>query len=415
MPAVPAGDVTRHARVKKQAAVGLLPVTLATIAGNALSYLLLVLAARWLRPVEYSETVTLLNVLLVGSVPCLALQAVAARRTATGTPRGVLRLGALVGVVTALVTIAISPGVVAFLRLPSPIGVLLVALAFPFAAVQGTAQGIMQGMRRFRALAAVTFAGIFGRSALGLAGLAVTGTAAGTLAAVSAGNAAAASCLVGASPRVGAWARQSWPQARNLLAELAHASHAYGTFLLLTTADVLLARHVLPVAAAAGYAAGSVLTRIALWLPQSLVTVLFPALTDASRHGRVVARGVAALAGVGLVLVAGSLALHHQVWSLVAGDRYAADATHAWLFVLLGSCLAVTQFALVAGLAVRSAALTGLLWLTLLVEATTVLNLGAPSVGSVAGTACVVNLLAAAAGVAIRTRTRRHRLAPRPG
>lgn len=380
-------------------------VTLATVAGNALSYALLVVAARWLAPGQYSEVVTLLNVLLVGSVPSLALQAVAARRTKIGDNEGLLRLASTVGVAAAAAAAVASPALAAFLHLSSVAGVLVVALAFPFIALQGTVQGIFQGLERFRAVAVVTFLGIFGRSAIGLAGLALFGTAVGTVSAVTLGVVVAAALAVMACPHLRARPDSAHQGMRTLLAEVTHASHAYGVFMVLTTADVLLARHVLPASAAGAYAAGSVLTRISLWLPQSIATVLFPSLTDHARHRILVARAVTALALLGAVSVGGGWLLHDHVWAFVAGHRYAGRAGEVWLFILLGACLAITQFLLVAGLAVRNVVLTVVLWLTVAVEAASVLSLRAPTVHSVVATVCAVNLVAVGVAVVIRTRT----------
>lgn len=386
----------------QRSTTGLLPVTAATFAGNALSYLLLAAAARVLHPGDYSEVVTLLNLLLVGSVAMLALQVVAARRCTTGDASGVLRLAGLVGGTATALVLAMAIGIVDFLHLPGGLGVLLVAASLTFLALQGAAQGLLQGLMQFRPLAGVTFLGLLGRSAGGLIGLVLSRTAVSTLVGLGIGIAASSLVTVLVCPPVRGWHRQGWPQLRTMLAEVTHAVHAYGLFLLLTSADVLLARHVLPATAAGAYAAGSVLTRIAVWLPQSLAIVLFPSLTDMARHRRLVLRAVAALIGLAVAMAGGSWVLRGWVWAVVAGSHYSGTAGLAWLFVLLGGALALTQFALVAGLAVRSTALTAVLWCTVAVEVAAVLVLRSPGVLAVVGTACLVNVAGAAVAVVVR-------------
>ena len=145
--------------------------------GNALSYLLLLAAARRLGSADYAELVTLFNLLLIGSVPSFALQAVAARRVATGAAEGLLAAGTVVGVVAALVIAGLSPLLVAFLHLPGLTGPLLVALSMPGTALQGLCQGIWQGEQRLTGLAVATFAGTAGRSGAALLGLFAGGTA----------------------------------------------------------------------------------------------------------------------------------------------------------------------------------------------------------------------------------------------
>jgi hypothetical protein len=384
---------------------GLIGVTGAGWLGNVLSYLLVLLAARRLSSDDYAAVVTLINLLLVGSVPSFALQAVGARRTAVGEERGLWQAGLLTGVGAGVLLAVISPALRAFLHLPSLYGLLLVALALPATAVQGLCQGVVQGEQRFTELAGITFVGIVGKALAGLIGLVVFGTATATIAALVIGVIIAAIGSAIALPEL----RRSRHGGRRLLlplvAEAGHASHAYGIFLLLSVSDVLLARHVLASHPAAVYAAGSILTKGTLWLPQSVANVLFASLVDAERHRRIFIRAVAGIAGV-----AGAIAL--LCWpagwiaaKVVAGNRYPELGSEIWQFAVLGGCLAVLQFTLVAGLAVRNLGVIVLIWLTVLAEAVGVFSLGGhPSVHSVIGLMDLINLVSAAAAIGLRLR-----------
>src|SRR5882757_915160 len=89
---------TRSAR----SAGELMAVPVCSIGANALAYLLLLAGAHTLHRGTYGELVALLGVLLVGTVPSLALQMVTARRVATGSdlrglPTATLVLGAGAG------------------------------------------------------------------------------------------------------------------------------------------------------------------------------------------------------------------------------------------------------------------------------------------------------------------------------
>jgi hypothetical protein len=385
---------------QQTSARGLLGVTAAGWLGNALSYLLLLSAARRLGTADYAELVTLLNLLLIGSVPSFALQAVAARRVATGSADGLLAAGTLIGSAAALLTALLSPALVAFLHLPGLAGPLLVAVSMPGTALQGLCQGVWQGEQRLTGLAVSTFVGTAGRSGAGLLGLFLGGTSTAAVAALAVGVSVPAAGCVLALPELRARGRRAL---RSLIGEASHASHAYGVFLLLSVSDVLLARHVLSTAAAAVYAAGSVLTKASLWLPQSVANVLFASLTDHDRHHRVFARAVAGLAALAVALVTGSWLLSGLVTEVVGGGRYPQLRGDAWLFALLGSCLAVLQFSLVAGLAVRSVVVTALIWATVATEAVVALNLGPnPSVGRVIALMAALNLLTALGAVLLR-------------
>jgi len=383
---------------------GLIGVTGAGWLGNMLSYLLVLLAARRLSSNDYAALVTLINLLLVGSVPSFALQAVAARRVAVGEERGLWQAGLLTGLGAGVVLAAISPLLATFLHLPSLFALLLVALALPATAVQGLCQGVVQGEQRFSWLAAITFVGIVGKSLGGLIGLVVFGTATATIAALVIGVIAAAAGSAIVLPEL----RRGWQAGRRLLpliAEAAHASHAYGAFLLLSVSDVLLARHVLPSHAAAVYAAGSIVTKGTLWLPQSVANVLFASLVDAERHRRIYIRAVAGIAGVAAAIALCCWPFGWIAARVVAGDRYPELGSVIWQFAVLGGCLAIVQFSLVAGLALRKLAVIVLMWLTVLAETVGVFSLGAhPSVRAVISLMDLINLVSAAVAVGLRLR-----------
>ncbi len=394
---------------------GLIGVTVAGWLGNILSYLVLLTAARILGAADYAELVTLFNLLLVGSVPSFALQAVAARRMATGQAEGLWQAGLSIGTGAAVLIVAIAPLLVAFLHLTGGFGLLFVALALPGTAIQGLCQGVLQGEQRFAGLAATTFVGIAGKSFAGLVGLFVFGGAGATMLAIAIGVSLAAIGSAFALPELRRRGHAGLRLLGPLIAECAHASHAYGAFLLLSVSDVLLARHVLPTSAAALYAAGSILTKATLWLPQSVANVLFASLTDSERHHRVFARAVLSLAGLAAALTAACWLLGPLAATIVGGNKYPALGSQIWLFAVLGGCLAILQFTLVAGLAVRSLGVIVLIWLTVLAEAIVVLNLGgSPSTREVIGAVCLINLVSAAGAVALRLTGRASgRLLPR--
>jgi hypothetical protein len=384
---------------------GLIGVTGAGWLGNVLSYLLVLAAARRLGSDDYAALVTLINLLLVGSVPSFALQAVGARRMAIGEERGLWQAGLLTGLGAGLLVVAISPLLRSFLHLPSLLGLLLVAVALPATAVQGLCQGVVQGEQRFRALAVITFVGIVGKALAGLVGLLIFGTATSSMAAIAIGVIAASAGSAIALPELRQRAHGGRRLLVPLIGEAAHASHAYGVFLLLSVFDVLLARHVLPGRAAAVYAAGSILTKGTLWLPQSVANVLFASLVDSERHHRVFARAVAGIAGVAGAIALGCWPFGWIAATVVAGDRYPELGSEIWQFAVLGGCLAVLQFTLVAGLAVRSLGVTVLIWLTVLAEAVGVFALGGhPSVRAVIGLMDVINLVSVTVAIMLRLR-----------
>ena len=189
---------------------------------NAGNYAFNVVMAFLLGPEAYGALAALLAVVLVGSVPGLALQAVVARRTALAGPGGpagdgggggsgaawpgVWWLVGRAGLGLVVLTVLAGPGLVLFLHLDSAVPVGWLALALAPTPLLFAVQGLLQGRERFGALAAVMLAGALVKLAIGLAlvaaGLGVSGAmagvAAGALLAALAGLRLAAPAIPGA-------------------------------------------------------------------------------------------------------------------------------------------------------------------------------------------------------------------------
>ncbi|HEY3631879.1 MAG TPA: hypothetical protein VGL21_13305 [Jatrophihabitantaceae bacterium] len=374
-------------------------VTAAGLGANLLSYLVLLVAVHALSSSSYGQLVVLLNVLLVGTVPSFAVQTVIARRVAIGDTPGTARATAIVAVIAAGLLAAITPALNAFLHLSHGGDLLLVAAALPGVTALGLYQGVLQGQRRFAELGTVLTVAAVGRSGCGLIGLAIghgsTATLLGTLLGVTA-------CAAVVGIRTGHPLKPG--PAGPALREIGHALHAHGTFWFLSTLDLLLARHVLSSHLSAVYATGSVVTRAAIWLPQSVATLVFAHLTDAERHVRTLRRAVLVVAGAGGVVIAGTAALPSLVAKVVGGGRYPQLVPSCWMFATLGASLAVLQLGMVAGLALRRTRQTIILWTTIVADTVLVLTVGSHGgIAPVVGTVTAVTAAAALASVAVGT------------
>ena len=347
---------------------------------NAGNYAFNVVMAFLLGPEAYGALAALLALVLVGSVPGLALQAVVARRVAlAGSGRapsgdswpGVRWLVGRAGLALALLTVAIGPGLVLFLHLDSAVPVLWLALALAPTPLLFAVQGLLQGRERFGALAAVLLAGAGVKLAVGLAlvaaGLGISGAMAGVaagglLAALAGLRLAARGSGVAApapgSPGQGAVdsrgnrpsgqgavdSRGNQPSGSATLPsgapppqraaaagpegvaaarpsstwwrEVGGATTGLLGLFLLANVDVLLARHYLDRAAAGRYALGAVVAKIAFWAPQFVVTVIFPRLVGATDPRRLLGGSALLIAGFG-GLLAGGLAVADRVGLIV--------------------------------------------------------------------------------------------------
>ncbi len=374
----------------------------AMILANAASYLLLLIGARQLPRAEYGELLSLLGVLLVATVPALAIQTIAARRTAvTGTDAALMRATLTVGGFAAAALLLCAPALYVFLHLSGPWGLAAIVAAVPGLTALGTLQGTAQGGRRFAALAGFTMATVGGRSVGGLLGLLAGNSATWCLAGAAIGvTFLAATSLAWASPRRRRVAAEPEPL-RDILVEAVHAAHGHGAFLLVTSIDVLLARHVLSGSAAGTYAAGSVVTRTALWLPQSIAVLLFASFTDHTRHRRAYAQAVAATTVVGMATVAGVALLGRFTVSVVAGARFHILDGSIWIFAVIGAALAVLQLSVVAGLALRRRGRIVTIWAVAIADVLLVLTNHPHQAVAVARLLAVVSLVGAGASVVV--------------
>jgi O-antigen/teichoic acid export membrane protein len=365
-----------------------------------------------LGPEAYGALAALLALVLVGSVPGLALQAVVARRTtlarsgrAVGAWPGAGWLVGRAGLGLVLLTVLIGPVLVLFLHLDSAVPVLWLALALAPTPLLFAVQGLLQGRERFGALAAVMVAGAAVKLAAGLALVALGFGVSGAMAGVAAGGllAALAGLRLTAPGRPGAARPGSVDNPAHPSSgwwrEVGTATTGLLGLFLLANVDVLLARHYLDRAAAGRYALGAVVAKIAFWAPQFVVTVVFPRLVGAADPRRLVGGSALLIAGFG-GLLAGVLALADRVGLVVPvlGGGYAGLGPLLPLFAALGTALALVQLLLFEGIATRDRRMGRAVAVALVAEVALVAGPLHASVGQIAGTALGVAVALAATG-----------------
>ncbi|WP_153503219.1 lipopolysaccharide biosynthesis protein [Cumulibacter manganitolerans] len=345
-------------------------VPVATIISNVLSYVLFLAAARLLDRATYGETLSLLNLVVIATIPSFAMQTVVARRAATDSvgPR-LLRVSAAIGVGGAAVIVLGAPLAVEFLHLPGYLGVLGGALCVPPLVMLGVAQGVAQGRRQWRALCSAVLLMGLGRVAGGVVGLIVSPTSSAALLGSAAGLVIAAAMTVRPALRsLHASPVDQGQTVRGLLWETAHAAHAHGVFLVLSSLDLTIARNLLTADQAGWYAAGNVVFRAALWLPQPVATLLFPALSDHLRHRIAARHGLLAVGGLVAGTIGGCAVFGGLIATIVGGSKFPDLGPALWLFAVAGGALALTQFCIYAGLAVLRRGRLALVWACIAAE-----------------------------------------------
>jgi O-antigen/teichoic acid export membrane protein len=395
-----------------------LVVAPAMAAANALNYAFNLVMSRLLGPADYGALGALLALVLVGTVPGVALQAVVARHT-TLAGRAVGRLWSrvlvavlAVGGALGLLALAASPAVAAFLHLPSLGPCLWLAAALLPLPLLSAVQGMLQGREWFGLLAAVLLVAAAGRLAVGL-GLVEGGLGVeGALAATAIGSAVAVLVAVPRLRAQGGWehVRRGWrwpgrgsPGAA-VAGEVAAAAAGVLGLLLLANVDVLLARHFLPAEASGLYAAGAVLTKIAFWAPQFVVTLVFPRLVTAADRRRLLGRSAAVVAAVGAPLVVAAALAPRLAARLSFGEAYLDVGPTLPLFAALGTGLALVQLVLFTGMASADRGMYRLLLAAVAAEAVLVAVFLHDSVAQIVGAslAVVAALLVAGFTLALR-------------
>lgn len=332
---------------------------------NVVVYGFSVASARLLVPAELGAVTALLGILLMGNVLSLGLQAATARRLAVDPDRsaqiiGVVRrvmvlAGCAAGAAVALASVVLTP----VLKLDSFVPVVLCGLTLVPLTVMGAEAGIAQGSERWRSLAAIYVANGMGRLVCGTAALLVEPSATSAMVGIAIG--ALVPVLVGL-PQLRGHATPAGPASRRpLVAETFHGTHALLAYFVLSSLDSLIARNRFDEHESGLYAAGLILTKAAMFLPQFVTVVLFPALAR-DRTSRSRLRAVLLVGGCCAVAVAATAALPRLALVLVGGHQYQEIADRLWLFALAGSFLAIVNTLVLDALARHAQGIVALVW-----------------------------------------------------
>jgi O-antigen/teichoic acid export membrane protein len=351
-------------------------IALAIAVMNVATYAYTLVAARLLGPRSYGAFAAVMGLLLVVGVLQLGLQATGARRIAAH-PEDVAEIehnlrrvtwGASIGL--ALLCLVLTPVINAALHLDSLATASLVALvALPMTLMGGQA-GILQGERRWTALALVYLAAGVPRLVIGTAFLlwrptefwAVMGVAIGFVAPTIVGWLALRDPRSGHVPDTygghGGW---------SVLRETARNSHALFAFFALSNADVIVARSVLDAHESGLYAGGLILVKAVLFLPQFVVVVAFPSMSTESARRSALLRSVGAVMALGVVGTVAAWLFSGLTLTFIGGQEYAAIQDQLWRFAALGSVLSVLQLLVYGVVARQSRWSVYLIWAALVV------------------------------------------------
>jgi O-antigen/teichoic acid export membrane protein len=375
-------------------------VGIGVAAMNIAGYVFTLIAVHVLAPADFGAMTALLGLVLIGNVASLGLQATGARRIASHPDHSehdllaasLLRAGRYTAAGLGVVTLLLTPLIVSVLRIDSVVAVMLIAPTLVLLTVMGAQAGALQGGKHWRELALLYTGFGAGRLGFGALGLMLRPDLVGVMGGIVAG--------VAVPVLLGAWllrgtGRGTRHEVRQVLSETVHGTHVLLAFFAMANADVLLARIVLDPHDSGIYAAGVIIAKACLFLPQFVMIVVFPSLASAPGDTRRLRRAVLAVGGLGLCATLGTWLLPDLVVVILGGSDYAEIGPIAWLFAAAGSAYAVLQLVVYAAIAQQERRAALLIWCGVAVlAAVALLVIGRDVVTGLNG----VKLLAATAG-----------------
>lgn len=332
-----------------------------TFLGALLGYGFFVVVGHGMTSDELGAVGSLVNLSTIVSVPALGLQLVTARAVAgrRGGTGGLLGAAALVGGIPALALALLSPVLAPALHLDGVLPVLALAAAAIPMTVTYAGLGVAQGHERFALLGGLALATGAAKIAAGLLGV---GLGQGVLGVV--GWFCAGWFLLGAAVLPLVRGRGGAPAVARAR-EAVIGSLPTAGLLVLSSLDLLLARHHLSGAASGVYTVGSLFEKVAFWGPQFLATMAYPRLSRPDERDAALRSALGATAAVGAIGVVVAAVLGGPLVRVVGGARYVGVlGPDAWVFTLVGVLLALVQVLVYADLAVHGHRVGVTVWAT---------------------------------------------------
>jgi O-antigen/teichoic acid export membrane protein len=346
---------------KRTLVSGVALVAAATFLASAANYGLNIFAAHTLSPSDFGGLGALLGVLAVFGTLSLTLQAVVARAVGKNssdfTNREVPVLSALWLAIAAVLFCLLLVVPVSRLIDVSLVSTLLALLTVPISVGASAVIGLLQGKETFLRLSlSILAVGIF-RASCGVIGLWISQDLLGFAVGLILGSVISLGfCLALVPERLSLGLR---PTRRQIVAFLV-VLQAIGLMFVLANIDVVLARFYLSPTESGVYAVGSLLAKIAFFLPAPILIVLYPSMVKGVDR-RPLFLAILATGAIGLVTVFVTILAPARVAGLLAGPELSSVAPTLWLFAVSGSLMALVQVTLYARLAkhdVRAAILS---------------------------------------------------------
>lgn len=368
-------------------------IAVAMMLMNLATYGFTMTAARIIGPVPYGAFFALMNLTLIISVVMLGLQATAARRISADPAhvgqieREILRVSLRAALLVGGALLLAAPLINRLLDLDSLPTAILAAFAAVPMTMTGAQMGILQGERRWRELAVVYVLSGVPRLVIGLALILFQPTEFMAFLGVTLGY--YAPFLYGLA--VLRHPRESGETDERhgflpIIKESVVNSQALFAYFALTNIDMLVGRSILDSHDSGLYAAGLIVSRAVMFLPQFVVVIAFPSMSTSLNPARALVGSMALVGGLGGACVLATAVLPGVVLIFAGGQEYDEVSGLLWLFALLGTCMAILQLLVYSVLARQGVLSMVLVWVALVA----VVGVASTTVSSVPGLLAVV-------------------------
>jgi O-antigen/teichoic acid export membrane protein len=359
-------------------------------------------SARILNRADFGALGALLGLLVILATLGISTQALAARRVATAVndreqvEEQLIRLSIFLGFGVIVGGIAVAWPIGMIFTIPA-LAVAMGIGSLGFVIVGSAAMGIAQGREEHSRLSLAFIANGGSRAVGGIIGVVLLASVTGVGIGIFIG------CAVGAVIAYLLVRRPEWKPfgtkvGAGIGVELGHVVHALMVLFTLTNVDVLLARFFLTEDQSGQYAVGVLLAKIAFFLPNAIVIVLFPKMSaEESRRTVYIATGLTAI--VGAFITASAFLLGDLVARILGGQQYASMGDVIWLFALEGSAFALVQVLLYARLAAQDRKAVVAVWIALITLVVVVATWRNDSVTDIVTTVVVVSLALTVVGL----------------
>jgi O-antigen/teichoic acid export membrane protein len=313
-----------------------------------------IVVAQFLGPKGFGHATVVYTLLTVLSAITLSFQIVSTKLVAQQSSleamaavyRAFHKSALACGIVVALVLLLFRDGIAAYLNLPDPMLVALLAIGAAFYVPLGARRGFVQGTYGFRKLAsnlvlegAVRLGGSF---AMVVAGFGVRGVIAANAAAIAAAYFAA---VPQATEKV-----QSPIRAAFAARETLQALVFFSGQVLINNCDIVLVKHFFPAYLAGVYAAVAMVGRVIFAFSSAVVNTTFPLVAgtreEERKDFRVIATALLLVLGSGSFLAFGLCVTPASVWTMLFGHGFQIAGEYSLPSLLALYALATVVYSL---------------------------------------------------------------------